>query len=111
VKTFVAILVLFFCTTQSYAFQETDVPVAVDAVAGNPVESNGAAQLANPGGDEEASSSKGTSINIPGIGNIGTLPKLDFGLELLYKDDEPKTVDELNNEDGLAIKGRLKHKF
>ena len=55
----------------------------------------------------------GTEIRIPGLGKVGTLPKLDFGLELLYgatesKDPVPETLDE--NQD-LTIRGSVKHKF
>ncbi len=60
----------------------------------------------------------GTDVTIPGIGSVGTLPKLDFGLELLYG---PKnTPDSLQFDqhadpripDGdVQIKGTLTHKF
>src|SRR5262245_11135402 len=32
----------------------------------------------------------GTEVRIPGLGKVGVLPKLDFGLELLYGANEPK---------------------
>jgi hypothetical protein len=55
-----------------------------------------------------------TEIRIPGLGQIGTLPKFDFGLELLYGASEPRGVrDELVKPDqgDLQIRGTLKYKF
>ena len=72
---------------------------------------------ASPGDGE------GTPLNIPGIGYIGTLPKFDFGLELLYgAPDETKfemkdvpTVPDANageaQQDDVIIRGTLKHRF
>src|SRR5579883_3654981 len=42
----------------------------------------------------EVGKDKGTELKIPGIGSVGTLPKLDFGLELLYG---PKNTPEGSN--------------
>ena len=56
----------------------------------------------------------GTEIRIPGLGPIGSLPKFDFGLELLYGAGEPRGVrEELNKaEQGdLQIRGTIKYKF
>jgi hypothetical protein len=67
-------------------------------------------------GDPAAASSKsleGTEVKIPGIGTVGTLPKLDFGLELLYGANGEGSAPEKTaptNEDVL-IKGTLKHRF
>lgn len=58
----------------------------------------------------EKSKKSGTTLHIPGIGTLGTLPELDFGLELLYKDDS-LSPSERSQDDGMAIKGRIKHKF
>jgi hypothetical protein len=56
----------------------------------------------------------GTELTIPGIGSVGTLPKLDFGLELLYGSknlpDTPQ-LDQLRPENDMQIKGTLSHKF
>ena len=56
----------------------------------------------------------GTEIRVPGLGQIGSLPKFDFGLELLYGASEPKGVrEELNKNDqnDLQIRGSLKFKL
>jgi hypothetical protein len=56
----------------------------------------------------------GTELTIPGIGSVGTLPKLDFGLELLYGSknvpDTPQ-LDQPRLENDMQIKGTLSHKF
>lgn len=67
-------------------------------------------------------SSKGTELKIPGLGTIGVLPKLDFGLELLYGSSNPNPpAAELHQEQGagkdalgdndVLIRGTLKHRF
>ena len=57
----------------------------------------------------------GTEIRIPGLGKLGTLPKMDFGLELLYGAADSKQVQDPNPEDkdgqDLTIRGSVKHKF
>jgi hypothetical protein len=57
----------------------------------------------------------GTVISIPGLGKLGTLPKMDFGLELLYGAEEsplPQTVEPPENEQqDLMIRGTVRHSF
>lgn len=59
--------------------------------------------------------SGGTEIRIPGLGKLGTLPKMDFGLELLYgateteKAQEPSKIED--GQDELTIRGSVKHRF
>jgi hypothetical protein len=54
----------------------------------------------------------GTEVRIPGLGTVGVLPKLDFGLELLYGAGEPKGVPEDRTEpNDLQIRGTIKHRF
>ncbi len=63
----------------------------------------------------QAGKSKGTELTIPGIGSVGTIPKLDFGLELLYgpKNNAPDSIplDQHAPEPEMQIKGTLTHKF
>ena len=58
---------------------------------------------------------KGTEVRIPGLGKLGVLPKMDFGLELLYGASEPKAEaarPETTSEDSdLRIRGTVKHRF
>jgi hypothetical protein len=54
----------------------------------------------------------GTEVRIPGLGTVGVLPKLDFGLELLYGASEPKGVPESKTDPGdVQIRGTIKHRF
>lgn len=59
---------------------------------------------------------QGTEVRIPGLGKLGVLPKMDFGLELLYGATDPKAnvveppVPSRDNDD-LTIRGSLKHRF
>lgn len=61
----------------------------------------------------------GTEITIPGIGSVGKLPKLDFGLELLYGAKNPpdslqfdqRNLDQHTPDNDMQIKGTLSHKF
>ena len=56
--------------------------------------------------------SSGTEVKIPGIGTVGVLPKLDFGLELLYGANETKVGPEDKNESNdVQIRGTIKHRF
>ena len=60
------------------------------------------------------SEDSGAVVRIPGLGALGVLPKLDFGLELLYGDDRPELTPrekEDADSDGLSIRGTLKHRF
>ncbi len=69
------------------------------------------------GGDLKSSSQEGMNIWIPGLGVVGKMPKLDFGLEMLYGAsktpiDAPRTAQELDKfESDFAIKGTIKRKF
>ena len=67
--------------------------------------------------EQNSSESKGLEVRLPGFGVIGTLPKFDFGLELLYGNDRdknnaenPSQLPSLGDEP-LVIHGSLKHKF
>lgn len=58
----------------------------------------------------------GTEVRIPGLGKLGVLPKLDFGLELLYGVNEDKRLEEERgrpdaSDDGVQIRGTVKHRF
>ena len=59
------------------------------------------------------SKSSGPEIRVPGLGTIGALPKLDFGLELLYGASEPKGArdEKLADPSDLQIRGTVKYKF
>ena len=63
-------------------------------------------------GSELTLRTPGTEVRIPGLGTVGVLPKLDFGLELLYGANEPKGVTpEKSDPDDVQIRGTIKHRF
>ncbi len=100
------------------AFTETKVPPPATQAApesnpsplqlGKPEDGAGLS-LSAPG----ISQSGGTELTIPGIGTVGSLPKLDFGLELLYGAGSGQTSDQPqeNQNDDVMIKGTIKHRF
>jgi hypothetical protein len=57
----------------------------------------------------------GTEIRIPGLGKLGTLPKMDFGLELLYGAEDPPLQQNSeppeNEQQDLMIRGTVRHSF
>src|SRR3990172_10042458 len=54
----------------------------------------------------------GTEVRIPGFGTVGVLPKLDFGLELLYGANEPKGLpQDKTDPDDVQIRGTAKYRF
>ena len=116
----VSILGATFLSAPVNAFQETQI--APDAAATGDAPEKAQANIGNADAvelttpSEDANSSDGIEINIPGIGIIGKLPKLDFGLELLYgADEKPETAtatpDEDNSDSEVLIRGTVKHRF
>ena len=54
----------------------------------------------------------GTEVKIPGLGTVGVLPRLDFGLELLYGATESRgRPDEKSEPSDVQIRGTIKHRF
>lgn len=55
----------------------------------------------------------GTEVRIPGLGRLGVLPKMDFGLELLYGAADAKQTQQApaDNTDDLVVRGTVKHRF
>jgi hypothetical protein len=51
----------------------------------------------------------GTKIRIPGLGVIGEIPKMDFGLELLYGATEQQKALEQDPDEanGLILRGTI----
>jgi hypothetical protein len=120
-RVIIAGLLLGALAAPALAFQETtgaapEAPPAAAAPAADPpkaaiepgVEPGRGLSLKVP----EVSLDKGTEIRIPGIGSVGVLPKLDFGLELLYGANEPKGVpQDRTDQDDVKIRGTIKHRF
>ena len=105
-------------TPGAYAFQEqqpgTAAPAEAQPQAPAPASQDKALELTD---DTAAPKSEtGTEIRIPGLGKLGVLPKMDFGLELLYGAAEQKQPDGAPEaaptpEDDLMIRGTVKHRF
>jgi hypothetical protein len=84
-------------------------------------ETNGGAQAPTLPGAAQSQKSElgqapartlGPEIKVPGLGSIGALPKLDFGLELLYGASAPQTGPRDDKSDaGAQIRGTLKYRF
>jgi hypothetical protein len=54
----------------------------------------------------------GTEVRIPGAGPLGVLPKLDFGLELLYGANDPSgRPDDKSQPSDVQIRATIKHRF
>jgi len=89
----------------AFAFDEQKTNVDDKPAAG--IVTDGASGLLKPKSD-------GTSIQIPGLGNLGMIPKLDFGLDLLYggREQSRAQIEETTPQgDGLQIRGSVRHRF
>lgn len=101
-----AALALVLCAANyATALEEQKLPAAAPA-----------AEAPAAGVQDAAPAAKvdtGTEIRIPGLGKLGTLPKMDFGLELLYGAAEGKApqAPEIDENSDLTIRGSVKHKF
>lgn len=104
----------------AYAFQEQQSGVAPGSSAPAPA-ANVPAPAGQPlglsGETAPAAEDEGTEISIPGLGKLGVLPKMDFGLELLYGAAEQKQQavqpegGPAAEPDDLMIRGTVKHRF
>ena len=106
--------------TGAWAFSTEPVPAPPASMQANPP-----SQFIQPGisgqvpqfdlnDSMSVGKSQGTDVTIPGLGTIGTLPKLDFGLELLYgpkNGPEAFQLDQHAPDGDMQIKGTLSHKF
>lgn len=103
-KALSVVIAVGFVSQPAAAFQETGGKTAAPGTATPSLD------LSAP---NAKSKSTGPEIRIPGLGTIGALPKLDFGLELLYGASEPKGAreDKLADPSDLQIRGTVKYKF
>lgn len=114
----IAAFALGFSGHLALAFQETTIgggdekaPAApILEVPKAPLDTTKSLDL--PGAELSLGRTSGTEVRIPGLGTVGVLPKLDFGLELLYGANEPKGLpqDKINSDD-VQIRGTIKHRF
>lgn len=105
---------LVMASTASLAFDQQAAP-APGSAAGTGEAVPGSAGLATP--DPEPHREKGSEIRVPGLGVIGVLPKMDFGLELLYGANDQRGLTsgvpeiEKSEPGELAVKGRVMRRF
>jgi hypothetical protein len=108
-----------FAGPGAHAFQEQKAggAPAAEAQPQAPAEAASAKGLDLSDDTAQAKSETGKEIRIPGLGKLGVLPKMDFGLELLYgAADQKQQADSPPEaapapEDDLMIRGTVKHRF
>lgn len=107
-------LALALVSPSAHAFQEQGgaAPVAPAAPAeeAKPAAPTGnSVEFSTPKVESE---SAGTEVRIPGLGKLGVLPKMDFGLELLYGANESKQPEPIEPPaEDLTVRGTIKHNF
>ncbi len=112
-------VVLAALALPAWAFQETQIgggPAAPAKSEAAPAASGqlqpNAMQLSPA---EAPKPTEGTEVRIPGLGKLGVLPKMDFGLELLYGANEGNRPaaepEDQPDTDDLRIRGTMKHNF
>ena len=111
-KTISVCVALVVVSTAAVAFQEQQG-------GGAPAQAAPAAEVSKPveltPSAEGLKTSIGTEVRVPGLGKLGNLPKMDFGLELLYgaaeQKQQPDAPTRDSERDDLTIRGTVKHKF
>jgi len=112
--TVFALVLVVLTGTHALAFQKQEAgtapaPQQQSADAPQKPDLNLSDEVTSTGADS------GTEIRIPGLGKLGVLPKMDFGLELLYGAAEQKQpegpVEAAPTPDDLMIRGTMKHRF
>ena len=101
---------LFALAAPAVAFQEQSAG-AGSAVAGAPSAQAPDLDLSLP--ESGIARGPGTEVRIPGVGTLGVLPKLDFGLELLYgaNDSAGARPDDRSQPSDVQIRATIKHRF
>lgn len=92
-------------STGTLAFEEQKAPPVQAPAAGTGAAPGAPSAALGDRGVAAPRIDSGTKIRVPGLGVIGEIPKMDFGLELLYGASQPKG-SELNRE-GNGLMGRV----
>jgi len=101
-----SVVALAALSNGAHAFQEQQ--------ATTPRQQDQAAPAAPALAPDAAPTAKGTPVRIPGLGTLGVIPKMDFGLELLYGAADPSSKrpeSSKTEQDDVLVGGRIKHKF
>ena len=113
-------LLCVFTVQQSHAFQQQNMGGSAAKTSETKADEQSSSDRMLPALVGSSSTSKvkstsdGQSISIPGLGTVGGLPKMDFGLELLYGNKTPEEVvrePEAGESDDFRIRGSIKHRF
>ncbi len=115
-KLLVAGAALVAVSTSAEAFQEQQGSSSGATQQVVPNTASAKPDVGFSSGDASKGEVKGTEVRIPGLGKLGVLPKMDFGLELLYgAAQEPKAdsarPDTTREDEDLRIRGTVKHRF
>lgn len=108
---------LMLAAPSAMAFEETRGGGAAPPVAAPqaPAPATKGLSLELGGTGTSVTAPTGTEVRIPGLGKLGILPKLDFGLELLYGVNEQGFDDRRlrpdQGDDGLGVRGTVRHRF
>lgn len=114
------LLALLACSAgDAIAFEQTAPAPSVPATPPSPglqgIPSESAPAAPHTSGSPQAPGFNGgesSSVKVPGLGSFNFLPKLDFGLELMYggppKAESP--IDPLQDQD-VTIRGSVKKRF
>jgi len=116
IRMFMSFALLTVIGTAALAFEQQSGGTATTPPAATEPASDPKSGLVTP--DAANKSGNETEISIPGLGKLGVLPKMDFGLELLYGAAETeKTGDDTReptisaDDDDLRVRGTIKHHF
>ena len=101
-----AALGLMAISSVSIAFEEQKVRPAEAGSSSAPAGSGAPGVSLQDPGIAVPRTTSGTKIRVPGLGVIGEIPKMDFGLELLYGASQPKQFETERNE-GTGVMGRV----
>jgi hypothetical protein len=117
----VALALALLASPRVYAFQEQSTgvanPPAAPAEQPAPEDTQAPADAKGLGlsTDTAPKADSGTEIRIPGLGKLGVLPKMDFGLELLYGAADQKPAGQPEGvpdpDQDLTVRGTVKHRF
>jgi hypothetical protein len=114
----VALMTLAVSVAHVSAFTETKIKPPAGQIAPEAPAANLNVETENGGSTGLTLTTPGngtgeTELNIPGVGTIGKIPKLDFGLELLYGNgaQEAPGVEADNRQDDVLIQGKIRHRF
>jgi len=112
-----ALAAVFTTGHGAFAFQEQkgSTPQPAEAAPAAPTEAAPGDAKTGLSDETAPKPETGTEIRIPGLGKLGVLPKMDFGLELLYgaAEDQAARQPEAvpNPDDDLTVRGSVKHRF